>query len=93
MPSREVPVRDSITQLEQRFEQFRTTRRRADEAAGGVVAGGGGAGATAWSKRSCTCAAAGLERAKEAAERNAGAARTGNAGSLRGASRRKRCTG
>ena len=40
MPWREVPVRDSITQLEQRFEQFRTTRRRADEAAGGVVAGG-----------------------------------------------------
>jgi len=28
MPSREVPVPDSITQLEQRFEQFRTTRRR-----------------------------------------------------------------
>jgi hypothetical protein len=28
MPWREVPVRDSITQLEQRFEQFRTTRRR-----------------------------------------------------------------
>ena len=28
MPSREVPVPDSITQLEQRFEQFRTTRTR-----------------------------------------------------------------
>ena len=26
MPSREVPVPDSITQLQQRFEQFRTTR-------------------------------------------------------------------
>jgi hypothetical protein len=28
MPSREVPVPDSITQLQQRFEQFRTTRTR-----------------------------------------------------------------